>query len=74
MELKTYLSQERGRASRLAEALRVTQVSVHGWAYGRVPADRCPDIERFTAGLVRCEDMRPDVNWAVLRCNCQEAA
>lgn len=76
MKLKTYLSEERGRARKLADALRVTQVTVHGWAYERVPADRCPAIERETGGQVRCEDMRPDVEWAVLRnrCACQEAA
>lgn len=25
------------------------------------------NIERETGGLVRCEDMRPDVDWAYLR-------
>lgn len=76
MNLKTYLSEERGRASKLAAALKVTQVTVHGWAHDRVPADRCPAIERETAGHVRCEDMRPDVDWSVLRhpCDCREAA
>ena len=32
---------------------------------GRVPAEYCPDIEALTG--VRCEELRPDVNWAVLR-------
>ncbi len=31
------------------------------------PAERCPDIERATNGAVRCEDLRPDVDWSVLR-------
>lgn len=29
------------------------------------PAEYCPDIEAITG--VRCEDLRPDVNWSVLR-------
>lgn len=36
-----------------------------------VPAEHCPAIERATNGQVRCEDLRPDVDWAVLRCQCQ---
>jgi DNA-binding transcriptional regulator YdaS (Cro superfamily) len=34
-----------------------------------VPADRCPVIERETGGAVRCEELRPDVDWAYLRNN-----
>ncbi len=41
--------------------------AVHKWADGNVPADRCPTIERLTSGAVRCEELRPDVDWAVLR-------
>lgn len=33
----------------------------------RVPAEHCPAIERATAGAVRCEELRPDVQWGVLR-------
>ena len=33
----------------------------------QVPADRCPEIERLTGGAVRCEDLRPDIPWSVLR-------
>lgn len=32
-----------------------------------VPAELCPVIERETKGAVRCEEMRPDVPWGVLR-------
>lgn len=31
----------------------------------QVPAELCPIIERETG--VRCEELRPDVQWAVLR-------
>jgi DNA-binding transcriptional regulator YdaS (Cro superfamily) len=34
---------------------------------GRVPAEHCPAIERATKGAVRCEDLRPDIEWGVLR-------
>ena len=42
---------------------------------GRVPAEHCPAIERATGGKVRCEDLRPDVDWSVLRdgVKCEEA-
>ena len=33
----------------------------------RVPAEFCPAIESATKGAVRCEDLRPDVAWDVLR-------
>lgn len=32
-----------------------------------VPAEHCPTIERATHGAVRCEELRPDVPWGVLR-------
>lgn len=31
------------------------------------PAEHCPAIERATGGKVTCEQLRPDVDWAVLR-------
>jgi DNA-binding transcriptional regulator YdaS (Cro superfamily) len=40
--------------------------TIYQWKVsGRVPADYCPDIEAITG--VRCEELRPDVNWSVLR-------
>ena len=41
--------------------------TVYQWTKTRVPAERCPQIEAATNGLVRCEDLRPDVQWSVLR-------
>lgn len=32
------------------------------------PAEYCPALERATQGAVKCEALRPDVDWAVLRC------
>jgi DNA-binding transcriptional regulator YdaS (Cro superfamily) len=44
-------------------------VLISQWRNGirPIPAERCPAIERATGGVVRCEDLRPDVDWAVLR-------
>jgi transcription antitermination factor NusA-like protein len=39
--------------------------TVNQWSRTRVPAEYCPDIEAITG--VRCEQLRPDVNWSVLR-------
>jgi DNA-binding transcriptional regulator YdaS (Cro superfamily) len=55
-----------GGMSAMAAALGVTgHAVIYQWKKTRVPADRCPDVEQLTG--VRCEDLRPDVNWAVVR-------
>lgn len=53
----------------LAAALGVTKAAVNQWKLeGRkVPAEHCPAIERATGGKVRCEALRPDVDWAQVR-------
>lgn len=58
-----------GGQRHLALALGVTPPAVHQWVRGirPVPAERCPTIERLTRGVVRCEDLRPDIEWGVLR-------
>lgn len=72
-----------GNAAQLAKAIGVSPqyLSQLRSAERPVPAERCPTIERVTGGQVRCEDLRPDVDWAYLRAtNCpapethQEAA
>lgn len=67
MDLSTYLSDRSNKE--LAQAVGVSQVIVSQWKTGarQVPAERCPDIERATTGQVRCEDLRPDVDWGYLR-------
>lgn len=57
-----------GGPVRAAERLGVERYqTVQSWLRNRVPAEYCPLIERATDGLVRCEDLRPDVAWDVLR-------
>lgn len=58
-----------GGPAALAKQLAVSTQAVCFWRdeKRRIPADKCPLIERATAGVVRCEDLRPDVAWDVLR-------
>jgi DNA-binding transcriptional regulator YdaS (Cro superfamily) len=50
-----------------------TYQAMQAWKRTRVPAEYCPAIEKATAGAVRCEDLRPDVDWAYLRAtNCDQ--
>lgn len=63
-----------GGASALAGLLEIAPSTPLMWkARGRVPAEYCPGIERLTQGAVRCEDLRPDVDWSVLRTPVPEA-
>lgn len=58
-----------GSQTALAELLGVSKGAVSQWKDPgrRVPAEYCPLIERATQGKVRCEELRPDVAWEVLR-------
>jgi len=70
-----------GSSTKLAQSLGITPSVITHWClpsedlfYRRVPAERCIAIEELTNGAVRCEDLRPDVNWGVLRNQHAEAA
>jgi DNA-binding transcriptional regulator YdaS (Cro superfamily) len=64
-----------GGASALARFIGVTPQAACNYRDGReVPAEFCPTIERATNGAVRCEDLRPDVDWTYLRGTNKEAA
>jgi DNA-binding transcriptional regulator YdaS (Cro superfamily) len=57
-------------STRLAQLLtergrKVSKSSISRWKREQVPAEACPDIEAITG--VKCEELRADVNWAVLR-------
>jgi DNA-binding transcriptional regulator YdaS (Cro superfamily) len=58
-----------GSMQALAEKLHVTKGAVGQWKLPsrRIPAEHCPAIERLTGGVVRCEVLRPDVDWAIVR-------
>lgn len=67
-----------GGAGALAKTLQLCTSTVTLWlSKGVLPVARCGQIERLThaAGApVRCEDLRPDVSWDVLRANGSKAA
>lgn len=60
-----------GSQKALADALGVTRAAVWQWKEeGRqVPAEHCIAIEKATGGAVKCEELRPDVDWSYLRGN-----
>lgn len=53
--------------SEIARQLGVKPQAVQQWFKRKTPIIRCPEIERITDGKVTCEELRPDVNWGVLR-------
>lgn len=69
MKLLAYLKQKRGTAVELARTLDVSTTTVHEWSTGkkRVPAERCIQIESATHSKVKCEHLRPDIDWSCLR-------
>lgn len=58
-----------GGRARLANRLGVTRQAVSQWCRGvdPVPLRRCIEIEGLTKGRVTCEELRPDIDWHVLR-------
>ncbi|MEJ2800607.1 helix-turn-helix domain-containing protein [Comamonadaceae bacterium PP-2] len=58
-----------GGPAKVARALGVTVQAVCFWRDGlrSLPAEHCPTLERLNDGRVRCEELRPDVDWAYLR-------
>ncbi|WP_372435356.1 transcriptional regulator [Pandoraea sputorum] len=58
-----------GTATKLAAALGVSKSAVGQWSEAgrRVPAEHCPEIERLTNHQVLCEELRPDVDWMVVK-------
>lgn len=51
----------------LAARLEVEPMTISQWKKRGVPEARCPDIEEATQGRVRCEELRPDVEWIRVR-------
>lgn len=58
----------------MAEHFNVSDQTVTWWRKGerdgrpvRFPSEHCPTCERLTGGAVTCEELRPDVEWGVLR-------
>lgn len=63
MNLKTYITSERGRAVLLASELVGVSLSyLSQMASGKAPISpkRCVEIERATKGVVTRQDLKPD--------------
>lgn len=77
MNLESYLSNVE-HAAALADRLGISPVLISQWRTGvrQVPAERCPDIERVTNGVLTCEELRPDLirQWSYLRSTSKKKA
>jgi hypothetical protein len=60
MNLKSWLEEERGRATAMADHFNVNKTAVFGWKVNGVPPDRMKAVRDFTAGIVSLDDMVPD--------------
>jgi len=62
MDIKTYLSQERGRQAALARAIGAHAPDVSRWADGKrpIPMEYGAAIEAATGGLVTRREMFPN--------------
>jgi DNA-binding transcriptional regulator YdaS (Cro superfamily) len=68
-----------GSQAQLASALGVSKGRVSQWRNEGVPVRRCMEIEKLSRAIaverhderlvVVCEDLRPDLEWQVVRCN-----
>jgi DNA-binding transcriptional regulator YdaS (Cro superfamily) len=69
MDQKTALNEaitKAGGLTAFTEAIEAPSThAVKQWRIAGVPEKYCPRIERVTG--TRCEALRPDVEWAVLR-------
>ena len=69
MKLREYMNLEGVQPTRLASMLGVAPAYLYQMATGirSIAPARAIEIEKATAGAVRCEELRPDVDWADLR-------
>lgn len=58
-----------GGPAKAARALGVSIQAACFWRDGTrtFPADLCIRVEQLTNAAVRCEQLRPDIDWAYLR-------
>lgn len=76
MKLREYISISSWSAVDFAARVGVSPATVSYWASGKkTPSkDHCELIEFVTAGVVTCEDLRPDLNWNYIRSTKRKAA
>lgn len=59
----TYDLDQIGGTVAVARMAGVAPPSATAWRKRGIPPDRCPAIERGSAGKATCEQLRPDVTW-----------
>lgn len=69
MELrKLWLSMSNDQRQSLARRCKTTVGHLRNVVYGKDCGEKLAiAIDRETGGMVRCEELRPDVDWAYLR-------
>ena len=70
MDLKTYLfSLPMAERIRFGERCGTTYAHLRNVAYAQKPCGEslAINVERESRGAVRCEDLRPDVDWGYMR-------
>jgi hypothetical protein len=74
MDLKTYyLSMPMRLRDKFATRCETTLGHLRNVAYGRICGEKLAiAIERESNGVVRCESLRPDVDWSYLRGTARE--
>ncbi|WP_308445872.1 transcriptional regulator [Chitiniphilus purpureus] len=75
MTLLEYLKQARGLAAQIAAQIGTSPTYLWHLASGRKKRPDvalCIAIERATGGAVRCEELRPGVDWQYLRTSRQQ--
>lgn len=67
MNLNDYISEKRGRLTKLAQAIGAHSPDVSRWAKNKrpVPIPHCSSIEEATGGLVTRKELRPK-DWHVI--------
>jgi len=64
MDANTALQDTNVRAA-ISQRCGVSTQAISNWLSRQIPAEHCPDIEELTG--IRCEVLRPDINWQILR-------
>lgn len=74
MKTKTHKALEKvceivGGQSSLASLLHIKPPTVNQWVklVKKIPAERCPEIEKLVSSKVLSEELRPDVDWSYIR-------
>lgn len=69
MTLEEYLATSKTTITEFAKQLGIDRTSLSRYLSRERPydVDLCINTEKLTGGQVRCEDLRPDVDWAFIR-------